>query len=764
MKNFFKKAVAFVIILTVTFAAFACNSGGDTPVPPDDNPPPVAVTGVTVSGPDAIWNTDGAAAYTAVVTPADAADKTVTWSVTNGTGAATIDAAGSLTPVSAGTVTVKAAAVSDTTKEGVLDVTIRQDDSQNGPARPNNVTGTNFHPVTGAWEVNTDISGITLTEVNRVQTVDFTEDASKNDTKSLTFKIPGNVDYSMATGIALKLGGLLYEDETKAAVSETVKPQVSVSVKDFTSDLPLFQNQTTEIDLSLDSDIEWISFRIMSRYRLTTADRDIRVTVDPHYTASGAFGQLKLYAVAFTGTDAAQTTPKYTTNFVTPHWTTTPDVIDEYDETLDLEVTKITMTAANVSDWAGAPAYVLDDISRFTGFSFYAKASTTGVTLNPHFGDTALTPVTALTTAYVKYNITITAGLRTESNVASIKYLMVKPQKSGGNFDVFIYGLEMTGDANPTALTPVREAGGDDIAIGTALPTVDGGGLSRAAVAATDTDDAHVLVTAIKDGGGWIQKLHFSQNSSANIRKQNALKFDLQGPAGKSITVQMGYGSGWGDVEKFDLNGTRQTIILSISDKSKLLSGSSSITVSLILDDGTTFLNGETLKVYGRWFHYIAPTPEAIKGDRIYLSDFYDKADYKNGIDEDTMTAVVADGITTATVIEQNGNQDHLYAFAVDANLRYMNKLVIEIEGPADARVIVKVSYGNAFNMDVDYVITTTGAKQTVTIDIADRDQLNFGKVSVQLFLLTNADIVTDGIGIPAVFKVYDAYFEAVPE
>lgn len=62
--------------------------------------------------------------YSAVVTPDNATNKSVTWSVDNGTGAATIDTNGVLTPTSLGTVTVKATAVDGSGVVGSKTVTI----------------------------------------------------------------------------------------------------------------------------------------------------------------------------------------------------------------------------------------------------------------------------------------------------------------------------------------------------------------------------------------------------------------------------------------------------------------------------------------------------------------------------------------------------------------------------------------------------------------------------------------------------------------
>ena len=73
----------------------------------------IPVTGITVTGAGGattITTDNGTLQLTATVTPADATNKTVTWSVVNGTGQATINSTGLVTAVSNGTVTARATA------------------------------------------------------------------------------------------------------------------------------------------------------------------------------------------------------------------------------------------------------------------------------------------------------------------------------------------------------------------------------------------------------------------------------------------------------------------------------------------------------------------------------------------------------------------------------------------------------------------------------------------------------------------------------
>lgn len=84
----------------------------------------VKVTGITVNGDATITTAGGSKVYTATVTPDGATNKTVTWSVTPGTGNATIDQTGKLTSVKDGTVTVVATANDGSGVTGTKQVTL----------------------------------------------------------------------------------------------------------------------------------------------------------------------------------------------------------------------------------------------------------------------------------------------------------------------------------------------------------------------------------------------------------------------------------------------------------------------------------------------------------------------------------------------------------------------------------------------------------------------------------------------------------------
>ena len=87
----------------------------------------VPVTGITVTGAggaSTITQNNGTLALTATVTPANATNKSVTWSIINGTGQATINSSGVVTAVANGTVTARATANDGSGVYGQLVITI----------------------------------------------------------------------------------------------------------------------------------------------------------------------------------------------------------------------------------------------------------------------------------------------------------------------------------------------------------------------------------------------------------------------------------------------------------------------------------------------------------------------------------------------------------------------------------------------------------------------------------------------------------------
>src|SRR5690606_13424831 len=118
----------------------------------------IPVTSITVTGAggaSAITSDNGTLQLTATVTPADATNKTVTWSVVNGTGQATINPTGLVTAIANGTVTARATANDGSGVAGTLVITIS---SQGIP-----VTGITVTGASGATVITSDNGTLQLT-------------------------------------------------------------------------------------------------------------------------------------------------------------------------------------------------------------------------------------------------------------------------------------------------------------------------------------------------------------------------------------------------------------------------------------------------------------------------------------------------------------------------------------------------------------------------------------------------------------------------
>jgi uncharacterized protein YjdB len=84
----------------------------------------IPVTGITISGGTAISIHGGTLQLTATVTPAFATDKSVAWSITGGTGQATISQGGLVTSISNGNVIVRATANGGSNVNGTVTITL----------------------------------------------------------------------------------------------------------------------------------------------------------------------------------------------------------------------------------------------------------------------------------------------------------------------------------------------------------------------------------------------------------------------------------------------------------------------------------------------------------------------------------------------------------------------------------------------------------------------------------------------------------------
>ena len=99
---------------------------------------PILVTSITVTGAaSAITVLNGATLQmSAEVLPVDATNSTITWSVTNGTGSASINSAGLLTGTGTGTVSVKATASDSSAVTNTLEITVTAPPPSPSPPAP----------------------------------------------------------------------------------------------------------------------------------------------------------------------------------------------------------------------------------------------------------------------------------------------------------------------------------------------------------------------------------------------------------------------------------------------------------------------------------------------------------------------------------------------------------------------------------------------------------------------------------------------------
>jgi len=118
-KKKFTKYVLIITLIAILTFILGC---------PADIDPPIGVTGILVTGAGGVTTVlDGSTLQmNASVAPDNALDTSTTWSVTAGTGTATIDQAGLLTGTGIGTVTVTATANDGSAITGTLEITVTE--------------------------------------------------------------------------------------------------------------------------------------------------------------------------------------------------------------------------------------------------------------------------------------------------------------------------------------------------------------------------------------------------------------------------------------------------------------------------------------------------------------------------------------------------------------------------------------------------------------------------------------------------------------
>ncbi len=723
----------------------------------------VSVSSIVLSGEVSILPGDHPT-YTAEVMPAGAKYGTVTWTVVDGTGSATITNGGVLSPISSGTVTVVATA--DGVSEEVI-VTINPDDRLLGTPRPTHLLATPENTITieSLWELQTDLEGLSVEFAREVYDISFTADASRSSS-GVQFSIPSSVDLSRMQYFAIKVTG--------ATQTEGVNPTISVQLRDFDSGLNLFNDQVTEIEII--SSNQWVVFGISNRYRLQTESRDLRILVDPHYTASGNEGFLTIQQVVFFGNANPVTEPVLLTPLKNAHWEVTGVTAEPAVDTIDdvqVDVLRISATADAVTNWKSIPAYVLEDISRATTISFKVKLLTPDLTVNPkldvYLGDVSVGNVTITRPAvgvdpiYQTVTVTIPAAMRTEANMWAARYILLKPN-AGGNLAVeyYIYDFKLSGNVNPTPITVTRLPLGGANVLFTAAPSYIENG-TQVLVAADGEVPAHRLWTPTVDAT--LSKLQYGYTkSSANLAVRsgmNGIYVKIQGTPGLEINLQQNWGDSWADESqrRFVLDGTVQEIFILATTRTLITSGTSGTVSWQFNATIPTGTEGAAIKVFTVAFTAILPTPETIKEMDISFGRFIEGGNTLvmiEDVETDTMTVAYADNHAVATV-QVNNAANHLVSIASSSEIRYMNTLTIQLKGAIGTKVTVKLAYGNAFNMDVDYVHTfTTDDVETIVIDIQDRDQLKVSKISLEL--LFDLDVVT----APVNFEVVEAHFSGI--
>ncbi len=207
------------------------NISGSLTITLSNQPAPVLITSITVSGAGnaiAISTPSGTLQMSAAVLPANATNKAITWSVTNGTGSALISASGLLTAVANGVVTVKAASNDGSTVFGSLDVTLSN--------QPVLVTSITVSGAGGATTISTPNGTLQMSAAI------LPSDATNKTVTWSVIKSSGDATIDANTGLLTALSNGLVTVQADAADASGVYGALDIMI----SNQPL-SNNITEI-------------------------------------------------------------------------------------------------------------------------------------------------------------------------------------------------------------------------------------------------------------------------------------------------------------------------------------------------------------------------------------------------------------------------------------------------------------------------------------------------------------------------------------
>ncbi len=828
IKDKARKWLAIALLAIATAACFAACASS------------VKVESVTVTGAQQVV-AGKTSQYTASVLPAEAENKAVTWSVTNGTGSATIDGNGLLTAQTAGSVTVVAAAKDGSEKTGSLDVTIvaagtitvtgesevpageeatyqasytgnanaeftwsvtpgtgsaeidqngvltagtagtvevvattdgqsgsmsvtiTENDKALGLPRPQGgtlqmiATAANTIFIPNVWRGTDDV---TITEARNVVDIGFTPD-TPTATASAFLDVPNDIDISKTEYFGIKFKGNI-------AGEDSLKPMIDIQVKDMYSGYPLFLDQVTNIDLSAGneyggaphaaSDTVWVAFKIDNRYRLT-ADRKIVIELIPN-TIADKSGTLTVIDVCFFGNKAAETTETLVSAFKAPHWEANDNVTSRNvvatgsGEGLEAAHTELTFNQAAATAWTASPAWIYNNISRYTTVTMRFAVSNINasasdkVSFQLFYGDNqTLTGVAdaedtgisirgaAITvTDTAMHEVTFEIPEMTEQShfmnrAFNIKMPTVAASSGKGVLD--IYAFELSGDRDPIGAA-VSNLAGEDVAFTANMRNSWSEGGTIENITEGNVFKGWKLTAA----GGADLKIQWN-NRLPDGTTFNAFKFTITGPAGITANVQSGWSSGWTtDPNKsFTLTGERQEI--EIYKAGTLGTGYSfEITFSGAAADAVIEMTDVRVGV-------VYAEEEALKEGDI-------AANYITAAGAaDSMSFAVENGVAQITVADA-AEKNQIVAFFANGDLQYKNTLKFTVSGAENATIEVYVAYGLQFNRGEEAIVTLTGGEQTVSIDIVDRDALKTDKLSIQIVFETEGEYTVSSIAFTA--------------